>query len=352
MKTRPPNTKTPTHFLGIDVGKADLYCSAITAGEPSAARFDNTPAGIGKLLTWLAAIAPPGAIEACLEQTGPYGKPVAKALFSAGLSAVHLVNPLRIKAYGEQKLRRNKSDTADARLIAEFLRSEHHDLRPWSPPSPENEAVTGLSRYAQTIVNDVAQLKIRKEAATASTIMRSLNRRIKAGEKELADIRRRIRDTIKKSAALTAQKDLLDTIPGVGEITGQILIAELPDIAHFASARQLAAWAGLTPRHFISGTSGRGQTPITKVGSAALRRALFMPAMTARHNNPILKAFGDRLQAAGKKPKPIIIAIMRKLLHQIYGILRSGEPYNPEKRGFLNQSEAKENRQKELTQTA
>ena len=352
MKNRLPNTQLPFFFLGIDVGKADLFCYVIAGAETSAMKFTNTPDGIGRLLTWLASIAPSAETKACLEQTGHYGKPVAKALFSAGLTAVHLVNPRRIKAYGEQKLRRNKSDTADARLIAEFLRAEHHALELWSPPSAENEAITGFSRYAQSIVNDNAQLKTRKEATTTPSIIRSLNRRIKAGEKELADIRKRIKTIIAKNEELRAQQELLDTIPGVGEITQQILIAELPDIGHFASARQLAAWAGLTPRHFVSGTSGRSQTPITKVGSAALRRALFMPAMTARQNNPLLKAFGDRLEADGKKPKPIIIAIMRKLLHQIYGILKSGEAYNPEKRGILNHPKPKKNSTKQLTQTA
>ena len=121
----------------------------------------------------------------------------------------------------------------------------------------------------------------------------------------------------------------------MGEITQHILIAELPDIHLFKNARQLAAWSGLPPQHYESGTSGRTQTPITKVGSSALRKALFMPAMTARTNNPLLKEFGDRLQKNGKKPKQIIIAIMRKLLHQIYGILKSNEPFNPNKKGFI-----------------
>ncbi len=82
------------------------------------------------------------------------------------------------------------------------------------------------------------------------------------------------------------------------------------------------------------GKIGRARTPITKIGSVHLRRGLFMPAMTARVFNPLLKTFADRLLENGKKPKQIIIAVMRKLLHQIYGILKSGQPYNPDKRGF------------------
>lgn len=121
----------------------------------------------------------------------------------------------------------------------------------------------------------------------------------------------------------------------MGEVATHIILAELPELEQFDDARQLAAWAGLTPRHHTSGTSGKTQTPITKIGSAYLRRGLFMPAMTARVYNPLLKTFADRLKANGKKPKSIIIAIMRKLIHQIYGIIKSGQPYNPQKRGFM-----------------
>ena len=165
-------------------------------------------------------------------------------------------------------------------------------------------------------------------------ILRSLKRRIKAQEKELKDIRLKISKIIDGNEALLRQYELLKSVPGLGEVTCQILLAELPDIDLFGNARQLAAWAGVTPRHFVSGTSGRSTTPITKIGSTYLRRALFMPAMTAKVFNPLLKIFADRLLKNGKKPKQIVIAVMRKLLHQIYGILKSGTPYNPEKRGF------------------
>ena len=165
-------------------------------------------------------------------------------------------------------------------------------------------------------------------------MLRSLRRRIKAQQKELDDIRSRINKLIANNQSLESEYALLSSVPGLGETTCHILLAELPPIDLFQDARQLAAWAGLTPRHCASGTSGKTRTPITKVGSAHLRRALFMPAMNARVFNPLLKTFAERLIANGKKPKQVIIAVMRKLLHQIYGILKSGTPYNPEKRGF------------------
>ena len=167
-------------------------------------------------------------------------------------------------------------------------------------------------------------------------ILRSLRRRMKAQKQEIKDIRQRINKIVAANEALHRQSELLRSVPGIGEVSCQTLLGELPEMELFGDARQLAAWAGLTPKHYVSGTSGRSTTPITKVGSAYLRRALFMPAMTARVYNPLLKTFGDRLLENGKKPKQIIVAVMRKLLHQIYGILKSGTPYNPEKRGLCS----------------
>ena len=335
MKTILPTTPAPVFFLGIDVGKTDLFCHLLGPDGPSSERFDNTEPGIVKLTHWISTVAVPASTVACLEQTGHYAKPTAKALHDLDLHALHLVNPRQIKAYAHQKLRRNKSDSADARLIAKFVRAEHHDLQSWSPRSPDHEKVAELSRYAESLTSDTARLKTKCEAVSNPPILRSLKRRIKSQEKELADIRHRIQTLIASSKLMSHQRKLLASIPGLGEITCQILLAELPEISLFSSARQLAAWAGVTPRHFVSGTSGSNRTPITKIGSANLRRALFMPAMNARVFNPLLKTFGDRLKENGKKPKQIIIAIMRKLLHQIYGILKSGEPFNPKKRGLF-----------------
>lgn len=334
MNTTSNITANPAFFLGIDVGKKDLFCHIIHLGASYSERFDNTNAGVAKLTKWFAQIADAAQSVACLEQTGHYAKPVAKALAALGLASLHVVNPRCIKAFANRKLRRNKSDSADARLIAEFARSEHHELRQWVPQTPENEEITELSRYAESLTSDNARLKTKCEASTNPVILRSLRKRIKSQEKEITELRRRINTLIRKQPAIRKQMELLSSIPGVGEITCHILIAELPEIDLFENARQLAAWGGVTPRHFKSGTSGSTKTPITKVGSANLRRALFMPAMTARTNNPLLKTFGDRLQENGKSRKQVIIAIMRKLLHQIYGILKSGEPFNPEKRGF------------------
>jgi transposase len=334
MKTTPIPTHAPAFFLGIDVGKTDLFCHLIGGLKAHSERFDNSAEGIRQLLKWLLKAAPPAHSIACLEQTGHYAKPVAKALANLPLAAVHLINPCLVKSFGKRRLRRNKSDSADARLIAQFIQTEHGKLHTWTPQPKENEELTELSRYAESLTADNARLKTKCEAATNPHILRSLKRRIKAQEKELADARARIRQIIKDHADIRMRHELLTGIPGIGEITSHILLGELPEIELFSDARQLAAWAGVTQQHHSSGTSGRTSTPITKVGSSNLRRALYLPAMSARVCNPPLRAFAERLKESGKKPKQVIIAVMRKLLHQIYGILKSGTPYNPEMRGF------------------
>ena len=327
-------TNAPSFFLGIDVGKKDLFCHIIGPDRLSSERFDNTSTGIKSLLKWLKKEAAVAQLSACLEQTGHYGDAIATALHNFQICSLHVVNPYQIKAFGMQKLRRNKSDTADARLIARFLKSEHSELRLWQPRSQQQQRITELSRYADSLTQDTARLKTKLDAQPEKSITASLKRRIKFQENELKATRKSIVGIIKSDAEISDKDKLLKTIPGIGDIASQIIIAELPDLSEFEDARQLAAWTGLTPQHYQSGTSGRTRTPITRIGSVHLRRGLFMPAMTARVFNPLLKTFGDRLKENGKNPKQIIIVIMRKLLHQIYGILKSGQPYDPEKRGF------------------
>ena len=336
MKTTSQTTQHPALFLGIDVGKSDLFCHLIGPDEVCSERFDNAAKGIKSLTAWLSKITAHRPFAACLEQTGHYGDAIAQALYDTQPSGIYQVNPHRIKAFGMQKLRRNKSDTADAKLIARFIKSEHPELRPWQPKSSDQLRITALSRYAESLTQDAARCKTMLESQSDKTIVACLKRQIKAAQKESKALRTEISKLIKAAPQLQTQSELIQSIPGLGPVSTQIVIAELPDLAQFEDARQLAAWAGLTPQHHSSGTSGKTQTPITKIGSVHLRRGLFMPAMTARVYNPLLKEFGDRLKLNGKSPKQIIVAIMRKLLHQIYGILKSGMPYDPNKRGFQN----------------
>jgi transposase len=134
---------------------------------------------------------------------------------------------------------------------------------------------------------------------------------------------------IAATAALQADRQLLESIPGIGAVTAQAILAELPDPARFASAQQAAAYAGLAPREYGSGTSVRRRTRLSKAGNARLRKALYLPALTALRFNPLLKALFERLVAAGKSKMAAVGACMRKLLMIAYGVLKNRTPFDP-----------------------
>jgi transposase len=235
----------PDFFLGIDVGKADLFCHLIGPSEALSERFDNTPKGIKSLLAWLSKNSASKHFVACLEQTGHYGDAIAQVLYEKQPTDIHVVNPQRIKAFGMQKLRRNKSDTADAKLIARFIKSEHLELRPWQPKSITQKRITALSRFADSLTQDAARLKTMLEAQTEKTIIASLKRQIKGFQKEIKALRTEISKLVKEDPQLLTKSKLIQSIPGLGVIATQIVIAELPNLEQFDDARQLAAWAPL-----------------------------------------------------------------------------------------------------------
>lgn len=123
--------------------------------------------------------------------------------------------------------------------------------------------------------------------------------------------------------------DLLKSIPGIGDLTAWRLLAEIGSLSRFANIRQIVAFVGLDPTRHESGRSVRGGRHISRQGCASLRAALFMPALAAKRCNPLLQTFSQRLEANGKLPKQIVVAVMRKLLHLAYGILKSGQPFDP-----------------------
>jgi len=156
--------------------------------------------------------------------------------------------------------------------------------------------------------------------ASIETILESL-------DAQIAHVRQLIHDHFDQHPGLRAQRDLLTTIPGIGEATAAVLIAELFD-KRYTSARQAAAFAGLVPRLVQSGTT-RGRSRLSKIGPGRLRKALYFPAVSALRWNPTIRVMRARLAAAGKQPMVIIGAAMRKLIHIAYGVLKTGRAYEP-----------------------
>ena len=312
--------------VGIDVAKRTL---AIVALLPNGKRRQkacaNTPAGHAELVRWLTrhAAAP---VVIGMEATGGYQEAVALVVHDAGY-AVSVLNPSVIVAYGQSQLRRAKTDPTDAALIADYMRTQLPPV--WTPLPQETRQLQALARRLDALLEMRTQEANRLELA-AAVVRPSITATLSHLDAQIAAVKRQMRDHIDHYPTLRQQRDLIQSIPGIGATTAAIVLGEL-DIKRFASARQLAAFTGLVPQIRLSGTSVRGRGALTKIGAGRLRKALYFPALTAVRCNPSLVRFAARLRAAGKAPMVIIAAVMRKLVHQIYGVLRSGQVYDPER---------------------
>lgn len=315
-----------TIALGIDIAKATYaVCLRGADGKRRHKSFPNTPTGHDTLQHWLARHAS-GPVHACLEATGTYGEAVATALADAG-HRVSLVNPAAVKAFAQSQLRRTKTDEVDADVLADFCVA--HDPPAWTPWPPAVRLLQGLVRRREAVQDMLIQERNRAQAGQlVAPVADSLTRHIAVLEQELADLDRQIRDHIRNEPTLRGQRDLLITIPGIGETTIAHLLAECRAIADFDSARAYAAFAGLVPRESRSGTL-RGRPRLSKLGVARLRHALYFPALTAIRHNPIVRAFSARLRQANKHKMVIVGAAMRKLLHIVYGVLKHQRAFDP-----------------------
>ncbi len=314
-----------TVYVGIDVSKVSLDIGVLDGQQREHAEFSNEGDGFVKLRRFLKKRR--GKVQVCLEATGPYGEGVADFLYEAGYR-VSVVNPARIKGYAESQLSRNKTDKMDAYLIADFCRTQQPEA--WSPPPPEIRELNALVRHLEDLEHNRSQCANRLSAAKAtSTVAAQLRAQLALLDEQLLQTKQAIQDHIDRYPDLKRQRDLLTSIPGIAELTAGKLLAEFRAITDFANVRQLVAFAGLNPRQHVSGTSVHKNSHISKCGRASLRAALYMPAIVAKRHNPVLSDFAQRLQARGVSGKRLIVAIMRKLLHLVYGILKSGKPFDP-----------------------
>ena len=307
--------------VGIDVAKAKFDCAWLCQGKFKTRVFANTPQGFEELRTWLSALG--GHPLLCMEATGSYHEALATHLADTGYR-VAVVNPLRIKRFAEAELVRAKTDRLDARLIARFAAAHRPAL--WLPPAPEVRVLRDLVRRLEALLDLKGQETNRLGVASAP-VRPSIETVLGVLDAEITAIRAKIRDHLDQHPGLRHQKQLLDTIPGLGETTIALLLAEV-NFQAFDQAREVAAFTGLVPRRQESGTL-RGRTRLSKVGSSRLRRALYMPAIVAIRHNPLIRGQYQRLLANGKSKMAAIGAAMRKLVHIAFGVLKSGKPFDP-----------------------
>lgn len=311
-------------YLGIDVAKAKLDCALrLPNGKFRAKAVPNSLEGFAMLLAWLTAHKAES-VHVCMEATGIYWEEVAQHLAITGLS-VSVVNPAQIKAYGASRLTRSKTDTIDAKLIADFCAERQPPV--WQPRSEAEVALRALVLRLDALqtmrIQESNRLQVAREAVRGD-IQQHLDW-LDTAIRQLIDV---INDHIDHHPDLKQQRELLDSIPGIGERTSAIILAFYADTSRFANSRQAAAFAGLDPRQYESGSSIKGKPRLSKVGHSFLRKAMYMPAMVTLYKTAWGKQFRSRLASTGKPNKVIIGAMMRKLIHVAFGVLKSAKPFD------------------------
>jgi len=315
-------------ILGIDLAKLTFDATLLTtSGEQHYASFPNTPEGFPQLQAWLAQHSV-SELHACMEATNIYWEALATWLHAQG-HTVSVVNPARIKGYAMATMQRNKTDKLDSAIIAAFCKT-HHPCA-WQPLSEAHKHLRALVRHREDLLQTQLQQQNRLRDTTDTLVRESLQAVLDTIAKQLAVVERTIKEHLAAHAELRTNLELLTAIVGIGVVTAAKLLAEFAAIEQYASAKAAAADTGVTPAHYHSGTSVRRRPRMSKIGNANLRAALYWPAITAMRRCPAFKAFAERLAARGKPKKVIIGAVMRKMVHIIYGVLKHQTPYDPSK---------------------
>jgi transposase len=317
--------------LGIDVSKASFHVELFVNNKLRHRRFANRKEGFVELGTWLVKYKAT-TVHACLEATGPYSEALALYLHEQG-HTVSVINPAQIKAFGQSELLRNKDDRPDAGLIRRFCEKQRPAT--WTPAPAHFRELQALTRHLENLLETRQQQLNRLEATTTQNVIKSLRKLVTHLDAEIKRTEQQINDHIDRHPDLKQQCQLLESIPGIGKRTATRLLAEIEDISHYKSARQVAAYAGLTPRNNRSGTM-RGQTRLSKTGNARVRKALFLPAMVAKQHNPVVRSFCQRLAGHGKNKMQLVGAAMRKLIHIAFGVLKSGKVFDPKHELLFN----------------
>ena len=314
----------------VDVGARELVVALQRDGhlEPLVT-LSNTPAGhrqLLKLLTRRGASA-----RVALEATGVYSLRLALALHRAERVEVMVVNPRAIKDFQRARLTRAKTDRVDALGILEFL--QRMEFVPWTPPGDAVLALQQLGRRLVQLRGELTREEARLHAiaytpdhegfiaADLAAHIRQLKKRIQALQQAAAELAAR-------DPELAVQVQRLCSVPGIGQVTALRLLGELLVLPRDLKAKQWVAHAGLDPRPRQSGTVDAPRH-ISRTGNRHLRLALFMPALVAVQRSPQIKAVYEALLARGKKKKVALIAIMRRLLHSIWSMLRHHQDFNP-----------------------
>lgn len=301
---------------GIDISK-DKFDGQIQDGKRI--EFSSEPSEFPKVKKALA-----GVTRVLMEATGTYHLALAEYLHAEGFEVV-VVNPAQAHYFAKATLRRNKTDKVDAAVLCEMAKDESHRL--WSPPSKERKELVGLLRAREDLCVRLGAKAAQLKNPGITARERELYLRESAflqEEKKLLE--KDISELLKSSEELAGQAELLTSVPGIGPLTAATLLAHLPE--DLASARQAAAYVGLTPKLVQSGLF-KGRTRLSKMGHRGLRRLLYIASWSACKAPGTLKEHYERLTQRTGSKKAALLAVAHKILRIAFGVLKHNKPYDP-----------------------
>ncbi len=318
-----------TTFVGVDIAKATFDAALpLESGKyRTRSKFSNVPAGHEEFVLWLKQHAPDAAVG--MEATGVYHEALAERLVGHGVT-VHVINPAQIAAYGKSELLRTKTDRTDAKLIARFClaqQASRKPLRPWEPLPVAQRRLKALVGRLEDLKN-MRQMERNRRGTADTAVHPSLDKVIATFDHQIAEIEKAIKQHIDDDPDLRGDHELITSITALSDASSAHLLANVGNTRQFFKVGEMVATVGIDPRIRESG-KWKGQTRISKTGSPQLRAKLYMPALVAMKHNPIVREFCERLRKSGKPAKVIIVAAMRKLLHIVWGVLRSRKPFDP-----------------------
>ena len=305
-------------YVGVDVAK-DKFDVALEGRSHLV--FTRDKKGIESFVEWLKNNTSTPWV--CMESTGIYSQVLADLLVDKQIKT-SIINPMQIKSFCRAKLLRNKNDTVDAKAIAQY--ASVMTIKEYKPRSKEQTEIKELDKLLDLLKRQKIQYENQLESTLSDSVKKKLKRALSNVKKQIKTLEEEIKQHIQNTPNLKEDFDLVTSIPGIGECSAIKLLSNIVDINDFKQAKQFAAFLGLTPKQHQSGQF-LGQTKLSKIGNPQLRTVLYMASLSARRHNPCLKEFADRLQAGGKAPKAVLCAVMRKLSHLIFGVLKHRQPF-------------------------
>lgn len=318
-------TTTSLIPVGIDVSKRTVDVGIAWQGKVPVKHVANTLQGFEQIADWLHTLGT-GPVHVVLEATGTYSDAVALFFVQRG-ERVSVINPARMAAFRKSEGIRTKTDKQDAKLLVRYAQQKQPPA--WTPPAEELQQLQVLEgrreqvqQMRQQEVNHLENSRL--DAQTRQQILRHVENL----DAQIEDLQERTTALVKQHESLKTACELLDSIPGIAPLTARRLVAALSEISRFESASQLVAYAGVASVEASSGTSVHGSGAIKKTGNVWVRKWLYMSALRVMSCDPDFAQWNAELQARGKKGLVRVVAMMRKLLHIIYGVLTAGKPYD------------------------